>query len=118
VTAKRSADLTALHCRYLVQDVHLPSTPAAVGTALRSGNLECLKLLLESKPNGGTRGLKSDGQPICWSRLDVLLAAEHGFAECVDFAVAHGCPYDANVRIEIPQTYLLHIGFASQAPVV
>ncbi len=97
LTAKRTANLTALRCRYLCQETKITPIVNAVSTALRSGKLECLKILLESQPTGGTLGSNSDEQTIYWSRVNVLKAAEAGFAECVDYAVAHGCPFDPKV---------------------
>jgi hypothetical protein len=89
-------------CRYLYLEVGLNFTMAAVGVALSSDNLGCLKLLLEGRPT-------KDGKPKAkkqlkgWNRLAVHMAARKGYAECIALAVAHGCPWCREVRGSNPE---------------
>jgi hypothetical protein len=70
---------------------------AAVGVALSSDNLKCLKLLLEGHPVKGKKR-KPKTQFEGWNGAAVLTAAKKGYAECVALAVAHGCPWYTEVR--------------------
>ncbi len=81
------------------QEIKLPSTYPAVSVALCSGNLEFLKLLLEEWPAAQNGAQNPHMQSIMWSRFDVRVAAEKGFTECVELAVAHGCPFDLKVPL-------------------
>jgi hypothetical protein len=90
-------------CRYLSQDVGLPCTVDAVGMALQSNNLECLKLLLDRKGEAGS----GNGGFSRWDLFDVEVAAYKGFAECVAFVVAHGCPYNPKVSGSKPRRCMI-----------
>jgi hypothetical protein len=90
--------------RYLCQDVGIPCYVDAVGMALQSNNLECLKLLLDRNGEAGS----ANGRFSKWELFDVEVAAYKGFAECVAFVVAHGCPYNPNVSGSNPRSCMIH----------
>ncbi len=98
----------------------------AVGAALRNGNLECMKLLLDRLQRGDNEGptvavenptaadvklTEADESPTVdterpinakilsqWTLQDVAEAARKGHLDCLALAVAHGCPWRPEVR--------------------
>ncbi len=97
-----------------MQEVGLPCRYYAVGAALCSGNLECLKLLLEGQ-SAAQNVPNPDVQSFVWDRMDVLEAVKKGFTECVDLVVKHGC----RAELKVPHS-LVHttscIGCATLLP--
>ncbi len=75
-----------------------------MGRAFESGNLKALKLLFAAGPVGYDEGLSRQEfglKPSMWTIPHASEAARKGYVNCIEFAVAHGCPWYRLVRIRL-----------------